>query len=57
MTDIDTHKILNYYKVHSDHVLRLMNGAEVRIEPTGSDRINPALWKGIHWKWFFEPKD
>jgi hypothetical protein len=47
-------KGLLWFNDHREHVNRLLRKAEVAYEPTGSDVLNPALWKAEHWKWFFQ---
>ena len=53
MTGADVNRASNWRRDHADHVKRLINDEGAPIHPSGSDVLQPALWKGIHWKWFF----
>lgn len=39
---------------HADHVANLVYEKGPAVAPSGSDVFRPELWKGIHWRWFFE---
>ena len=55
MTGTDINRASNWKRDHTDHVKRLVASVDGDpIYPTGSDVIRPELWKGIHWKWFFQ---
>lgn len=45
---------LSFYLGHTKHVDNLVKAAKVGIKPTGSDAYHPELWKGIHWKYYFD---
>jgi hypothetical protein len=45
---------INFYLNHTEHVEKLMKEAKVGIQPTGQDAFHPELWKGIHWKYYFD---
>lgn len=46
-----------YARDNRVRVSNLFNSAKQRsapeIEPSGSDRLHPELWKDIHWAWYF----
>ena len=52
----------NWYAEHKVHVNKVVldeykarqSHAIPAIEPSGEDFRNPALWKAIHWAWYFE---
>ena len=56
MTDIEKAMIKGeaWLKAHHSHVLKVVAGQTVAIQPEGEDLANPALWKDIHWRWFFD---
>lgn len=39
--------------MHKRHVRVLTHKEENAVAPSGSDMFKPELWKGIHWKWYF----
>lgn len=52
-------KAREWYFQHTRHVDRIVfyenNFHEyVSYPPSGSDAINPSLWRVPHWNWFFE---
>jgi hypothetical protein len=61
MTD-DDHDTLNrgdiWFAKHEHHVRKLLDTFECpAVPPSGSDRLNPALWKNIHWRWYMFYRD
>lgn len=56
LTNKQIESALYYYANHRNHVLNLINEAEnKRVSPSeNEDKNNPALWKPIHWNWFFD---
>lgn len=51
----DAARGFKWFKEHETHVSKMLMGKDSipEIEPSGSDAANPALWKDIHWAWFF----
>ncbi len=43
-----------WLKAHHSNVLNLLSGCQTAVQPSGEDLHNPALWKDIHWRWFFD---
>lgn len=43
-----------YFAGSRAHVNRLIADCDVAIKPEREDLRDPRLWKGIHWRWFFE---
>jgi hypothetical protein len=43
-----------WFNEHRTHVVLLMNAKDqgASYPPSGSDAINPSLWKSAHWRWF-----
>lgn len=42
-----------FYNSHKNHVTKIMAESNVAIDVSGSDKVNPQLWKPGHWLWFF----
>ena len=53
MTAMEFGRAIEYFNEHEKHVSSLMKYERHSYEPTGSDKLNPALWKAAHWHWFF----
>lgn len=47
-------KAREWYWGNIEHVDQLLVSTRTSYAPTGSDILNPALWKAPHWKWFME---
>jgi len=43
-----------WYEKHDKHVEKLLEGISKSVKPSKEDINHPELWKGIHWRWFFE---
>lgn len=43
-----------WYEEHKEHVEFLIKDEMFKVEPSKEDATNPALWKSIHWVWFFD---
>ncbi|MBK8467848.1 MAG: hypothetical protein IPL32_18710 [Chloracidobacterium sp.] len=41
------------HEPHVRNVVLCRSRSASHIEPTGSDKERPELWKDIHWLWFF----
>lgn len=54
LTSEGIQKAQAWYRDHQPHVERVIKEGESAYPPSGSDRINPQLWKSGHWRWFKE---
>jgi hypothetical protein len=52
--DDDMKAAWRWFKANRNHATQLIANAKHSIEPSGSDRARPQLWKDIHWRWFSE---
>ena len=47
-------RVEEYYKLHKDHVDKMMDNEEIMYEPSESlDKNDPSLWKPQYWNWYF----
>lgn len=46
----------DFYDNHKEHVTRLMLETNVAFDVSGSDKLDPRLWKAGHWLWFINWK-
>ena len=45
---------MDWFKVHKEHIYKVIKPETPKIAPSGSDLYRPELWKDIHWKWFLD---
>ncbi len=43
-----------FFADHKDHVIRITSRCGESYAPSGSDLINPQLWKAAHWNYWME---
>lgn len=53
LTKEQTHKALEYYHYHINHVNKITEETDKIYEPSDiEDKNNPSIWKGEYWNWF-----
>lgn len=49
----DLERAYDWYRDHMDHIENMTKNVKKKVKPSTEDMVNPALWKPIHWNWFF----